>query len=219
MRAGQIVARTVMRFGFPIVSHHGNSKSIIVKNSQRMATVSLNMQCNDMRINRFSSSSSSQADQDKKSKKRVDPMARRPNQKCDPYEMGGKPMEWKQAQELLTSTLEAPWNIITNDNDDPKGMKLVRVFHHDSYTNASKFTNILTAIATQHNHYPPNIILQRKLGKREWNITTTVECFTPTLQGLSFHDFHIAMMIDVEITRTHIQSMLLQQQQQQTTTT
>ena len=171
-----------------------------------------------MRINRFSSSS--QADQDKKSKKRVDPMARRPNQKCDPYEMGGKPMEWKQAQELLTSTLEAPWNIITNDDDnDQKVMKLVRVFHHDSYTNASKFTNILTAIATQHNHYPPNIILQRKLGKKEWKITTTVECFTPTLQGLSFHDFHIAMMIDVEITRTHIQSMLLQQQQQQTTTT
>ena len=197
----------MMRCGYPTLSNHGYSKNILLKRSERMVKVSLNTQYNNnMRINRLSS----QADQDENSKKRIDPMVRRPNKKCDPYEMGGKPMEKKQAQELVTSTLEAHWNIITDD--DQNVLKLVRVFHHDSYANASKFTNILTAIATQHNHYPPKIMLQRKLGKKEWKITTTVECFTPTLEGLSFHDFHIAMMIDVEIARPHIQSMLQQKE-------
>jgi pterin-4a-carbinolamine dehydratase len=59
---------------------------------------------------------------------------------------------------------------------------------------AARFVSILCAVAHQHDHYP-QVHLQRQLvttPTKQWLVTTTVTCHTTLLQGLSYHDFHIA---------------------------
>jgi hypothetical protein len=54
--------------------------------------------------------------------------------------------------------------------------------------------------------------MEQRLMKKEkaWRVvTTTVQCYREVLGGLSFHDFHIAMMIDMEVSREQVQSLLL----------
>jgi Pterin-4a-carbinolamine dehydratase len=84
-------------------------------------------------------------------------------------------------------------------------------YYHQNYIDASRFASIVASVAHNNNHYP-KIILERRLMKKEkaWRVVTTVQCYTEVLGGLSFHDFHIAMMIDVEVSREHVQKLLLQ---------
>lgn len=70
---------------------------------------------------------------------------------------------------------------------------LTRCFQHVDYMQAAKFLSILCAVAHNHNHYP-NIQLKRQLYAKQWRIITTVTCHTTLLQGLSYNDFHIAMV-------------------------
>ena len=72
-----------------------------------------------------------------------------------------------------------------------------------------KFVSIVAAVAHMNNHYP-TITLKRRLERREkaWTVVTTVQCYTPTLGGLSYNDFHIAMLVDVEAARDEIRSLL-----------
>mmetsp|Transcript_11841 Transcript_11841/g.18331 ORF Transcript_11841/g.18331 Transcript_11841/m.18331 type:complete len:243 (+) Transcript_11841:200-928(+) len=160
---------------------------------------------------------------------RPDPLARRPNKVCDPYGQGGKPMPLNDAQSLLTTTLEEGWKLQKvsshrNNRDDVEEENktngppesLYREFYHFDFMQASKFISHIAAVAHNNNHYP-SIHLERRLRSRKgaWQVVTTVKCRTPTLQGLSHHDFHIALMVDVEIARPHVQKLLLSDEQSQ----
>jgi pterin-4a-carbinolamine dehydratase len=117
-----------------------------------------------------------------------DPLARRPNEVCDPYGQGGKPLSREDAQGLL-ATVEKDWRLVPEDS--PTG--LIRDFHHENFMEGSQFVGKIAAVAHMNNHYP-SIQLERKLLPRSWQVATTVKCSTPTLKGLSYNDFHIAMV-------------------------
>lgn len=123
-----------------------------------------------------------------------DPLARRPNKVCDPYGQGGRPLSREDAQGLL-ATVEKDWRLVVvaaaAQDSSPTG--LMRDFHHEDFMNGSQFVAKIAAVAHMNNHYP-SIQLERKLLPRSWQVTTTVTCSTPTLKGLSYNDFHIAMV-------------------------
>jgi hypothetical protein len=56
------------------------------------------------------------------------------------------------------------------------------------------------------------ITIERQLMKREkaWRVVTSIKCRTETLGGLSFNDFHIAMLIDVEAGREEARKLILE---------
>jgi pterin-4a-carbinolamine dehydratase len=88
---------------------------------------------------------------------------------------------------------------------------LEKEYYHRNYVDASRFASIVASVAHNNNHYPKNIMEQRLMKKEKaWRVvTTTVQCYREVLGGLSFHDFHIAMMIDMEVSREQVQSLLL----------
>jgi len=164
---------------------------------------------------------------------RPDPTARRPTKVCDPYGQGGRPLEHSDAKGLL-STLDAGWflteiNSSDNNRSDKDGdnnktssvpaseiishgapKSLAKEFFHPDFICGSKFISIVSAVAHNNNHYP-KISLERRLMKREkaWRVVTKVCCYTPTLGGLSFNDFHVAMLIDVEASRPEMDRILI----------
>lgn len=140
---------------------------------------------------------------------RPDPLARRPNQVCDPYGQGGKPMSLSNANDLM-KTLEQDWTLVRapqREEDEPP-VSLMREFYHSDYLTASRFVSHVAAVGHNNNHYP-SIFLERRLLKKAWQVVTTVRCQTPTLGGLSHHDFFIGTMIDVEVGRPEVQKLLL----------
>lgn len=157
------------------------------------------------------------------STKAKDPFARRPNKVCDPYGQGGKPLSSSDANQQL-SILEPGWILVEgnddvlNENIENQESKLGEVipkavqkeFYHENYLDASRFVSIIASVAHMNNHYP-TISIERRLMKREkaWRVVSTVTCNTETLGGLSFNDFHIAMLIDVEVSREATQKLLL----------
>lgn len=143
------------------------------------------------------------------SEQRRDPLAKKPNKLCDPYGQNGKPLGYSQVA-LLLKTLEKGWAVSSfcypNKNSEqlvatsstPKS--IYKEYHHESFTQGSKFITCLASLCHVHNHFA-TFLLERKLGERassSWIYVTTVTCHTPTLEGLSYNDFHLAMMIDVE---------------------
>jgi pterin-4a-carbinolamine dehydratase len=139
---------------------------------------------------------------------RPDPFARRPNQICDPYGQGGKPLSLEDSKQLLLM-LDEGWELDCDGEDTPKA--LFREYHHRDYIRASVFISKIAAVGDLNNHYP-TISLERKLLSREkrWEITTTIRCHTVTLAGLSRNDFHVAMLIDVEAARPEISQLLFE---------
>ena len=91
---------------------------------------------------------------------------------------------------------------------------LNKEFYHVDYMHASKFITTLTSIAHHHNHYP-KIKLERRLHKQNkaWRVVTTVSCRTEVLDGLSMNDFHIAMLVDVEVGRDTVKCWLLEEEE------
>jgi pterin-4a-carbinolamine dehydratase len=94
----------------------------------------------------------------------------------------------------------------TNVHLPPKS--LWKCFTHSDYLNAAKFVSILSAVAHNNNHYP-TITIQRRLLQKSWEVNTIVTCQTQVLNGLSYHDFYIAMMIDVEVQREEVVRLLV----------
>jgi pterin-4a-carbinolamine dehydratase len=159
-----------------------------------------------------------------------DPTARKPNQKCDPYGQKGKPLSYDEAS-LQLQTLDEGWvlmprkdtsvqstkhvkNPSVEDDDLPQSVlhlpptSLMKRFSHSNYLDASKFTSIISAVAHNNHHYP-TITIQRRLLQKSWEINTIVSCHTQVLNGLSYHDFYIAMMIDVEVNREEVARLLM----------
>jgi len=147
-----------------------------------------------------------------------DPTARTPTKKCDPYGQEGKPLTYDKAMELL-QTLDTQWTLQLPQTsimegvmikDVPPPVSLYRQFYHASFMDGAKFLSVIAAVAHNNNHFP-EISLQRRLVKdsKGWEFMTLCTCYTPTLKGLSHHDFHLALMVDVEVARPEYQRLLL----------
>jgi pterin-4a-carbinolamine dehydratase len=159
--------------------------------------------------------SSESSNSNKSSKPRPDPFARRPNQICDPYGQGGKPLTAAEAERLLTTVYsdwslqgenyernneQEPANNNNNNNGDVKESgganiptQLTRSFTHPDFLSGSAFLNHVAAVAQMNDHFP-SLLLERKLDskRKQWGVVSTVTCQTVVLQGLSHHDFFIA---------------------------
>lgn len=124
-----------------------------------------------------------------------DPLARRPNKICDPYGQGGKPLSHQEAQNLL-STVHDDWRLVVPSAADDYDMPpagLMRDFFHKDMMDGAQFVTKIAAVGTINNHYP-SILLERRLLPKAWQVVTRVTCRTPTLEGLSYNDFYVAMV-------------------------
>jgi len=150
----------------------------------------------------------------------LDPTAKRPTKACDPYGQGGKPLSLLDASGLL-KTLDDGWTLqqkphhraqsTTSAPEPAPPQSICKEFYHDNFMTGSRFVSHVAAVAHNNNHYP-TITLERRLMKREkaWRVVSAVNCFTPTLGGLSYNDFHLAMLIDVEVARREVADLLLE---------
>lgn len=120
---------------------------------------------------------------------RPDPFARRPNNKCDPYGQKGIPMPKSEAEKLQT-TIDSEWNI-EFELDTPKAIS--RSFSHPDFLSGSKFLQKVAAVAQINNHYP-KLELDRRIIQKQWQVITRISCHTTVLNGISAHDFHLAMV-------------------------
>lgn len=123
-----------------------------------------------------------------------DPLARRPNKICDPYGQGGKPLSRNDAQNLF-ATVDEGWRLVPEASDEPP-TGVVREFYHQDFLAGAQFVSKIAAVAHVNNHYP-SILLERRLLPKAWQVVARVECRTPTLEGLSYNDFHLAMVSQV----------------------
>lgn len=139
-------------------------------------------------------------------------MTRRPSKVCDPYGQGGKPLLSNEAKGQM-ATLDGGWILMygndTSKMDPEVPQSLQKEFYHASFIDGSKFVSIVAAVAHMNNHYP-TLSLERRLERenKAWAVVTTVQCHTPALGGLSYNDFHIAMLVDVEVAREDTKALL-----------
>ena len=191
-------------------------------------------------------------------KRKVDPFAKRPSQKCDPYGLAGKSLPFKECLDLL-GTLEDGWKLVDCDtdkkNENEAPIFLQKHFYHATFQNASLFLSHLSLVCTNLNHYAflsiervlvddmstvsnsntdrqnaTSRISKQQMNKiKGWIFVSTVRCSTyrPSIikrtdaeriqhdshqyegKGLTYHDFHLAMNIDVETNRDVCAVLLL----------
>jgi pterin-4a-carbinolamine dehydratase len=127
------------------------------------------------------------------SKPIYDPLAKRPNQKCDPYGQEGKPLSMTDAT-MLKSTIHSQWTFEMNEEDLTVPLSLTRHFIHPDYLSGARFLHKIAAVAQINNHFPSVLSLERRIVKKNWQVVTSVRCRTLVLGGLSRHDFHLAMV-------------------------
>lgn len=120
----------------------------------------------------------------------------------------------------LRATIDPQWQIVegeelSSENEDsssiPQG--LVREFIHPDFVAGSKFVTKVAAVAQLNMHFP-SIQLERRILSRQkaWQVVTRIHCHTLVLGGLSTHDFHLAMLIDVEAARKEVKDLILNEQ-------
>lgn len=144
-------------------------------------------------------------------KPRLDPTAKRPNKLCDPYGQGGKPLGMNEV-DRLRATIGSDWEVVVADGDGIP-LALSREFVHRDFITGAHFVRRIAAVAEMNAHYP-SITLDRKIARKgSWQVTTTVRCHTLVLGGLSGHDFHLAMLIDVEVERPDVKALFLPRQE------
>ena len=202
-------------------------------------------------------------------KRRVDPFAKRPSEKCDPYGLAGQSLSRKECLDWL-GTLECGWKLVDGDTEQngPEAEEqaptfLQKQFYHSTFHNASHFLSHISLLSTNLNHYPflsmERVLVddlstvsnntntgtggepsanddvldssgtRRKRRKiKGWVFVSTVRCSTyrPPLtrasledahdsslqfydKGLTYHDFHLAMNIDIESSREGCKTTLI----------
>jgi pterin-4a-carbinolamine dehydratase len=77
---------------------------------------------------------------------------------------------------------------------DGASLYLVREFGHPDFGSAGRFAAVVAAVADLHAHYPRQVVVERRVVKKSWVISTTIVCQTQVLKGLSINDFHLAMV-------------------------
>jgi len=106
--------------------------------------------------------------------------------KCDPYELGGVALPREEAEPLLARDLPG-WSLVA----PPQGPMCLRrewCFGEPASTLAA--LRQVTALATNDGHYPAVTV-------HAGATMLVVECTTPALQGLSYHDFALALKIEM----------------------
>jgi pterin-4a-carbinolamine dehydratase len=89
--------------------------------------------------------------------------------------------------QMLLSTINHQW-IVADDH-----ASICRKFRHVDYLSGARFVAKMAALAEWNAHYPA-LTLDRVIYQRSWTAETTIRCQTKVLQGLSTHDFHLAMV-------------------------
>ncbi|KAL3804720.1 hypothetical protein HJC23_008535 [Cyclotella cryptica] len=105
---------------------------------------------------------------------RLDPTAKRPTTKCDPYGLSGQSLSYTECHNLL-GTLADGWRLMyaadmpetlgnaqVNEESDTTNSThslmtpsfLQKQFYHDSFYDASRFLSHVSLLATNINHYP-----------------------------------------------------------------
>ena len=143
---------------------------------------------NDNQINNTNNKPSS-------TKQRLDPTARRPNQKCDPYGQGGKPMDSESAAQahLALQLDNGDWQLEYNDDDDDTPVALVRDFMVNDFLTAARIARVVASTAVLQNHFP-SVHMERLIVRKAWQTIVRVRCHTTVLGGLSMHDFQLAVV-------------------------
>jgi pterin-4a-carbinolamine dehydratase len=70
----------------------------------------------------------------------------------------------------------------------------VREFRHPTYVAAGRFASLVAQASELQAHYPESVRIARTIVRKKWHVTTTVQCRTTVLNGLSLNDFHLAMV-------------------------
>jgi pterin-4a-carbinolamine dehydratase len=122
---------------------------------------------------------------------RPDPFARRPTEKCDPYGQAGKPLSVEDAEKVST-TVSNQWKLEISEDH---ATSIRREFVHPDFMSGSSFLNHIAAVSQMNDHFP-SLQLERRLNSRQksWSIVSSVSCSTRVLEGLSRHDFFLAMV-------------------------
>jgi 4a-hydroxytetrahydrobiopterin dehydratase len=106
-------------------------------------------------------------------------MANLAEQKCDPCEKGGKPLQGNDLAELHQQ-LGGGWQIVNNHH-------LEKLYKFSDFVSALAFTNKIGAIAEEVGHHPDIYLTWGKVR---------VEIFTHTVNGLTKNDFILAAKIE-----------------------
>ena len=76
---------------------------------------------------------------------------------------------------------------------------LIREIEVDNYMKGAQLLTTLAAVSFNDGHFPL-LTLERRVGrKRRWQEIVVVRCQTVVLGGLSFRDFQLAILMDVEL--------------------
>ncbi len=196
-------------------------------------------------------------------KRKVDPFAKRPSQKCDPYGLAGQSLSLRECLDWL-ATLECGWKLIHDgtekqpETEEQVPTFLQKQFYHATFHDASQFLSHISLLSTNLNHFPflsmERVLVddlssvsnsttsdrksdatsasstqtsKQKRRVKGWVFVSTVRCSTyrppttradlerhddlsqPKDKGLTYHDFHLAMNIDIESNREGCIALLL----------
>ena len=113
---------------------------------------------------------------------------------CDPYDNKGQPLSASQCAELLP-TVSSEWTL----TDDQSA--LVREIEVSGFMKGAKLLTTLAAVSFNDGHFP-QLTLERRVGRRRrWQEFVVVRCQTVVLEGLSYRDFTLAMLMDAELSK------------------
>ena len=127
-------------------------------------------------------------------KKSYDATAGKPSAICDPYDNKGEPLSESQCAEMLLTVGDA-WTLLEDNS------ALVREIEVTNFMRGAKLLTTLAAVSFNDGHFP-TLTLERRKGKgRRWQEVVHVKLQTVVLEGLSYRDFQLAVLMDVELAR------------------
>ena len=121
-----------------------------------------------------------------------DATATKPSAICDPYENKGEPLSASQCAQFMR-TVSDKWTLTENH------AALVRELEVDNFMKGAKILTTLAAVAFNDGHFPL-LTLERRIGRgKRWQEVVVVKCQTVVLGGLSYRDFQLALLMDIEL--------------------
>jgi len=121
-----------------------------------------------------------------------DATATKPTAVCDPYENKGQPLSAAQCMQLMPTVSDA-WRLAVDNSS------LVREIEVDNFMKGAQLLTTLAAVSFNDGHFPL-LTLERRLGRgRRWQEVVVVTCRTSVLDGLSYRDFLLALLMDAEL--------------------
>jgi len=127
-------------------------------------------------------------------RQQYDATAGKPSAVCDPYENKGQPLSESQCAQLLPDVSDE-WTLAEDST------ALVREIEVENFMRGAKLLTTCAAVAFNDGHFPI-LTLERRVGRgRRWQEVVVVKCKTAVLGGLSYRDFQLAMLLDVELER------------------